>query len=288
MTDQDPLPAVLAAIDRDFPQVVERLEQLVAIPSCSFAGFDPSLVEASARATAAWLSEVGFPESRIIRLPDVLPYVLAKDHRAGPGHPTLVLYAHHDVQPPLRLEAWRTPPFVPTRIGRRLHGRGAADDKGGVAVHAASSWAWNRAAGRPPLNLTVLVEGEEEIGSHHFSQFIDAHHQELGCDALIIADLQNADTGLPSLTTSLRGLVVLELELRALRAPLHSGMWGGAVTDPVQVLCKLIASLTDEHGDLALPGLRDEVRPLSDAEIAGHALLAYDRAHIAGQAGCSH
>jgi acetylornithine deacetylase/succinyl-diaminopimelate desuccinylase-like protein len=196
-----------------------------------------------------------------------------------------VLYAHHDVQPPLREALWRTPPFTPTEIGGRLYGRGAADDKGGIAVHAASAAAWNASAGAPPLNLTVVVEGEEEVGSHHFGEFLAAHAGELAGDCAVIADLQNFDTGLPSLTTSLRGLVALEVELRALRAPVHSGIWGGAVPDPTQALCALLATLSDPRGQIAVEGIAARVRPPSAAEAAAYARLPYDRARFAEQAG---
>ncbi len=278
------LQRVLARVDADFPAVVERLKLMVAIPSCSFPGFDPATVEASAQATADWLGEAGFPSVEILRLPGVNPYVLATDRRAGAGRPTLVLYAHHDVQPPMRAHEWRSPPFTATERDGRLFGRGAADDKGGIAVHAASAAAWNRVRGAPPVNLVVVVEGEEEVGSHHFGDFIARYRDRLACDAVVIADLQNFDTGLPSLTTSLRGLVVLELEARALDAPVHSGMWGGAVVDPALALCRLIASLTDASGALAVDGVAAPT-PLTDIERANLARLPFDRAQMAAQAG---
>ncbi len=275
----------LRAAERAFPDTVQQLKDLVAIPSCSFAGFDPAAVERSAEATVAWLVRAGFPDVRIARLPGVLPYVIAKDHRAGPGRPTVALYAHHDVQPPLREALWRTPPFTAVERDGRRSGRGAADDKGGIAVHAASAAAWNATAGAPPVNLTLVVEGEEEIGSHHFSQFLDAHASELAADCVVIADLQNFDTGLPSLTTSLRGHVGVEVELRALRTPVHSGMWGGAVPDPTQALCRMIASLSDADGRITVDGLTAKVRPPSPAESRAFARLPYDRARFAEQAG---
>ncbi|MBA3845847.1 MAG: M20/M25/M40 family metallo-hydrolase [Planctomycetes bacterium] len=275
------LDRVLAHVDERFDATVERLKYLVRIPSCSFPGFDHAQVEASAVDTVAWLSASGFPDVRIARLPGVLPYVIAKDHRAGPGKPTLLLYAHHDVQPPLREALWRTPVFEPTEIDGRLYARGAADDKAGIAVHCASAAAWNAVAGAPPINLTVLIEGEEEIGSPHFAEFLRAHRADLAADCLVIADLGNYDTGLPSLTTSLRGLVGVEVELRALKAPLHSGIWGGTVPDPTLGLCRLLATLVDSDGRIAIPGLYDDVRPPTAAEIAAWKRLPYHPDHFA-------
>ncbi len=285
---------VLARADSDFPATLERLKTLVRIPSCSFPGFDHSHLEHSAQASVDWLLAAGYPEARIVHLPPdadgkpVFPYVIAKDHRAGPDKPTLLLYAHHDVQPPLREHLWKTPVFEPTEVDGRLFARGAADDKAGIAVHCASAAAWNAVAGKPPLNLTVILEGEEEIGSTHFSQFLDAYLHELKADCLVIADAANFDTGLPSLTTSLRGNIVVEVELKALKAPLHSGMWGGPVPDAVQALCRMVASLSDTEGRIAIPGIHDHVRPLSAQEEALYRRLPYTAKRFAEQAGMLH
>ena len=283
MTHQ--LDAVLARIDADFPATVEQLKKLVRIPSCSFPGYDPLHLQHSAEATAAWLKEAGYPEVRLVTIGGVNPYVIAKDHRAGPGRPTVLLYAHHDVQPPLREAVWRSPAFEPVEREGRLYGRGSADDKAGIALHAAAAAAWNAVAGRPPVNLTVLIEGEEEINSPHFTEFLTAHRAELAADCMVIADLGNVDVGLPALTTSLRGLVVVEVELRALRSPLHSGLWGGVVPDVILALCRLLAQLDDGKGGIAIPGIMDAVKPLDDLDRQGFARIAYDPAVFAGQAG---
>jgi cysteinylglycine-S-conjugate dipeptidase len=285
MTDSSRLSRALQAADRLFPALIEELKKLVRIPSCSFPGFDHSHIERSAEATASLLRWAGYPDVEIVRMKDVFPYVLAFDRRAGPSAPTVLLYAHHDVQPPLREAVWTTPPFEPVERDGRLYARGAADDKAGIMMHVFSAKAWNDVAGRPPVNLTVVIEGEEEIGSPHFADFLRLHRERLKADALVIADLANFDTGLPSLTTSLRGHVAVEVELRALKSPLHSGMWGGAVPDPAMALCKLLASLTDEHGCIAVPGINDAVRAPSAAENADFARLPYDANRFAEQAG---
>ena len=272
--------AIESAIRRaedDLAHTLDHLKALVRIPSCSFPGFDPAHLEASAAYTVGWLTASGYPEARVVRMPGTHPYVIAKDHRAGPGFPTLLLYAHHDVQPPLREALWTSPVFEPTERNGRIYAR--------IAIHCAAAAAWTRTAGAPPINITVIIEGEEETGSHHFSAFLDAHLHELGADALVIADASNFDTGLPSLTTSLRGLVGVEIELKALRAPLHSGMWGGTVPDAVQALCRLIASLSDEHGEIAIPGISAAVRELSALERSAYARLPYDARRFADQAG---
>jgi len=277
--------AAIARAEVDFDATIERLKGLARIPSCSFAGFDHSHLESSAAACVDWMLAAGYPEARVVRMPGVFPYVIAKDHRAGPTKPTVLLYAHHDVQPPLREHLWVSPPFEPTEREGRLYGRGAADDKAGVALHCASAAAWNATAGNPPVNLTVVIEGEEEVGSDHFSAFLDQHLEELRADYLVIADASNFDTGLPSLTTSLRGNIVFELELRALRAPLHSGMWGGPVPDVVMGLCKIIAGLTDDAGKLAIPGIYDHVRSLSALEKALYERLPFTAEKFSEQAG---
>jgi len=277
--------ALRAAVRASFPHTVARLAQAVAIPSCSFPGYPASEVERSAADTAAWLSEAGWPEVRLVRLPGVHPYVLGHDRRAGPTAPTILLYAHHDVQPPMRAEGWTTPAFSPTVRDGRLYGRGAADDKAGIAVHAEALRAWVAVAGQAPVNLTVVIEGEEETGSHHFNDFLAAYRDELRADVLVIADLANAEAGLPSLTTSLRGLVAFEVEVRTLRRPVHSGIWGGAVIDPTLTLCRLLAGLSDAQGNLAVPELLAQVRQISDAERADLARIPTDPARIQADAG---
>jgi len=285
MNASSPSPAaVQAATAAAFPALLDDLRALVRIPSCSFPGFDPVHVEASAAATCALFTRCGWPDARIARLPGVLPYVVASDRRAGPQAPTLLLYAHHDVQPPLREALWTSPPFEPVERDGRLYGRGAADDKAGVVLHAYSGAVWNRLAGQPPCNLIAVIEGEEEIGSEHFGAFLMQHRDELACDALVIADLANYATGLPSLTTSLRGNLVMEVELRALKSPLHSGMWGGPVGDVCGALLRVLGALTDNEGRV-VDALREGIAAPSAAEIASWQRLPFDAAVFAEQAG---
>jgi acetylornithine deacetylase/succinyl-diaminopimelate desuccinylase-like protein len=185
----------------------------------------------------------------------------------APGKPTVLLYAHHDVQPPGREEVWKTPAFEAT-IGPdgRLYGRGAADDKAGVVAHTATVAAWLEGAGKLPVNVKVIIEGEEEIGSSHLYDFVGKYKQRLAADVMVLTDAGNWDTGVPALTVALRGIVVVEVEVRGLEGPLHSGMWGGPIPDPTMGLVRMLSTLVEPNGRIAVPGLYDDVRPLTAVE----------------------
>jgi acetylornithine deacetylase/succinyl-diaminopimelate desuccinylase-like protein len=200
------------------------------------------------------------------------------------GAPTLLLYAHHDVQPPGRLEKWKSPPFTPTVRRGRLYGRGAADDKAGVMVHLAAVAAYLRGAGASPVNLKLIVEGEEEIGSEHLEVFLAKHRKMLAADCMVLTDTANIDTGVPSLTNRLRGIAVVMVNVSALREPLHSGMWGGPVPDPSLAMSKILASLLDAQGRVIVPGFHDGITPPSEGERARLAALPGNEAGFVRQA----
>jgi acetylornithine deacetylase/succinyl-diaminopimelate desuccinylase-like protein len=179
------------------------------------------------------------------------PAVIA--HKAGPeGAPTVLLYAHHDVQPENDHADWDSPPWEPTERDGRLYARGAADDKAGIATHLAAVRIFGDDL---PVSLTMFVEGEEEVGSETLLALLEKHHEELSADVIVIADSGNWDIGVPALTTSLRGLVRLDVEVRTLTHAVHSGMWGGLAPDALMTLSRLIASLHDDQGNLVIEGL---------------------------------
>ncbi len=254
----------------------EALCDLVRIPSISAEGHDPEPVRRSAQATAQLLRGAGLDDVRLLEVEDTHPYVYGAWLSAGHRAPTVLLYAHHDVQPVATADRWHSPPFEPTVRDGRLYGRGAADDKAGIMVHVAAVRSWLEARGGLPVNVKVIVEGEEEIGSPHLAQFLDRHADTLRADVIVLADLVNWKVGVPGLTYSLRGLGEVYVTVRALEQPIHSGMWGGPVPDAVSGLLKALASLTDDRGRPAVAGLHDDVRRPTAEERARFAALDAD------------
>ena len=240
-----------AAVRDVLPSVRADLEALVRIPSVSA---DPSRegdVRRSAEATADLFRDEGFDDVQILSSNGGAPAVVARKP-APAGRPTVLLYAHHDVQPVGDLDAWDSEPFVPTERGDRLYGRGAADDKAGIAAHLAAI----RAHGNDlPVGVTVFVEGEEEVGSPTLAAFLAEHKDLLRADVIVIADSANWDIGAPALTTSLRGLVDVFVEVSTLEHGVHSGLWGGVAPDALTTLVRLLATLHDDEGNVAVEGL---------------------------------
>lgn len=240
-----------AAVGEVLPGVRVNLEGLVRIPSVSAAGFDPSEVRRSAEATAEVLENSGLGSVRLLELDGAHPAVFGQ-HTGPAGAPTVLLYAHHDVQPQGNETDWETPPFEPVERDGRLFGRGTSDDKAGIAMHAAALRAHGAA---PPVGVMAFIEGEEEIGSEHLTEFLERYGELLSADVIVLADLANWRVGEPALTTSLRGLVDCVVEVRTLDHAVHSGMFGGPFPDAVTALARLLATLHDEGGRVAIPGL---------------------------------
>jgi acetylornithine deacetylase/succinyl-diaminopimelate desuccinylase-like protein len=232
------------------PSVRRDLEDLVRIESVWADPARRDEVRRSAQAVATLLSDAGFGDVQIVEEGGA-PAVIAR-HPAPPGAPTVLLYAHHDVQPEGDHAAWVSAPFEPTERDGRLYGRGAADDKAGIATHLAAFRAHD---GQPPVGVTVFVEGEEESGSPSLARLLAAHREELAADVIVIADSDNWSTDVPALTVSLRGLADCVVEVATLDHGLHSGMWGGVVPDALMVLVRLLATLHDDNGNVAVAGL---------------------------------
>jgi cysteinylglycine-S-conjugate dipeptidase len=245
------------------PSARADLEALVRIPSVSADPDAAPYVRASAEAAADLLSRAGLPEVEVVTVPGGQPAVVAR-RPAPPGARTVLLYAHHDVQPPGDSAAWDSDPFQPAERDGRLYGRGAADDKAGLAVHLAALGAHGDEL---PVGVTVLVEGEEEIGSPTLAEFLGAYRDKLPADVVVFADAANWTTDVPALTTSLRGGTTVTVEVRTLHHGVHSGMYGGPVPDALTALCRLLATLHDDRGDVAVPGLvRGTADPLDLTE----------------------
>ncbi|QLL05967.1 dipeptidase [Mycobacterium vicinigordonae] len=234
------------------PSVRNDLEDLVRIDSVWADPARRDQVHRSAQMVAELLLRAGFGDVKTVSEGGA-PAVIAH-HPAPPGAPTVLLYAHHDVQPEGDRSQWHSPPFEPTERDGRLYGRGTADDKAGIATHLAAFRAHD---GRPPVGVTVFVEGEEESGSPSLGRLLSAHRDALAADVIVIADSDNWNTEVPALTVSLRGMADCVVQVDTLDHGLHSGLWGGVVPDALSVLVRLLASLHDDDGNVAVEGLHE-------------------------------
>jgi cysteinylglycine-S-conjugate dipeptidase len=240
-----------AAVQEGSAMVRRDLERLIRIPSVSFPGFDQAEVRRSAEATAEILAASGAQGVRLMEVDEAHPAVLGECLGTGEG-PTVLLYAHHDVQPPGNEADWESPPFEPTERDGRLFGRGSCDDKAGIALHQSTLLAFE---GRPPVDVKVFIEGEEEQGSPHLEPFLEKHGEDLRADVIVLADATNWRVGVPGLTTKLRGLVDCVVEVRTLEHAVHSGMYGGPIPDALTALSRILATLHDDQGNVAIEGL---------------------------------
>lgn len=242
---------VAAAAKAAVPAALDRLGGYLRHPAISCDPAHHADVRALAAKVAADLTALGLDRARVLELPDALPCVAAEWLRA-PGAPTVLIYGHLDLQP-VKGEPWSSPPHEPTVRDGRLYARGAADDMGGWVSHIAAIDAWLRTAGALPVNVKLLVEGEEEIGSPNLERYIDAHPDAFHADVMVLTDCENPSTDIPGLTVSLRGLLECTVRCTALTADIHSGLWGGMVPDVATALITLLARLWDENGRLRAP-----------------------------------
>jgi acetylornithine deacetylase/succinyl-diaminopimelate desuccinylase-like protein len=243
-------------IAADMPRVVEELARLVRIPSIGHPGHDPANVRASAEATRDILAGAGLADTRLLELEGGHPAAFGQS--AGPDRgPSLLLYAHHDVQPEGPADGWTSPPFEPVVRDGRMYGRGAADDKSGVVIHAAALRALGLHEGAaPPVTVKVLVEGEEECTTAHLPDLVRGNADLLRADVAVVGDGGNYRNGLPTLGTSIRGVTDCIVAVRVLPQAQHSGTYGGPIPDALTILCRMLATLHDDDGNVAIPGLR--------------------------------
>ena len=245
---------ITARLDAAVPQSLADLAELVAIPSISSQPEHEPDVRRSAQWVVDHLLELGATDARIVQEGGA-PAVIA--HFPAPaGKPTVCLYSHHDVQPIGDPAGWTTPAFVATERGGRLYGRGSSDDKGGVAAHLLALRAWD---GKPPIGVTLFIEGEEEVGSPTVATIIERHREELAADAFLILDSNNWEPGQPAFTSTLRGVVDCVVRVATLEHGVHSGEFGGVVPDALMALSRLLATLHDDRGNVAVAGLTSSV-----------------------------
>ncbi|MEI7852167.1 MAG: M20/M25/M40 family metallo-hydrolase [Planctomycetota bacterium] len=254
-----------AWIDNNHASLVSDLRDLVKIPSISTDGEHQKEIELSAEAVCQQMKKAGLNNVEILRTGDSNPFAYG-EWLGAPNQPTLFLYSHHDVQPINYEHLWLSPPWELTAREGRLFGRGAADDKGASVAQLAAIASWLKTACKLPVNIKMLVEGEEEVGSKNLVKFFSENRSRIQADIIVVCDTENIRVGLPSITYSLRGIVTLLVEVKSALIPVHSGMAGGAFADSALALTKVLSRLCWEDGPIPVQGFYDSVKPLTDSE----------------------
>jgi acetylornithine deacetylase/succinyl-diaminopimelate desuccinylase-like protein len=272
----------IAFIRANRERYLRELTSWIACPSISADPAHAGDVRASAETAAALMRASGLSGEVLETAGHPVAY---GEWLGAPGAPTILIYGHHDVQPADPLELWTTPPFEANVRDGKIYGRGSVDDKGQVLMHLAAIEAHLRVNGRLPVNVKVVVEGEEEIQSPNFEAFLARERERLACDVVVVSDTAVFAEDVPSLTVSLRGVVHVEVTVHGPSTDLHSGYFGGVVRNPLEALAQMLASLKDDTGHVAVPGFYDGVRELTHAERAEYARLPYDEAREAGLLG---
>jgi acetylornithine deacetylase/succinyl-diaminopimelate desuccinylase-like protein len=258
-----PIPADLAAhCDAHDARALDELFAFLRIPSVSARSEHKPDCAAAAQFVADALTRIGFT----VTIEPTLghPIVVGEWRQAPAGAPTLLIYGHYDVQPAEPLELWTSPPFEPAVRDGRIYARGSVDDKGQLYLHIKALEAHLAARGTLPVNVIVLAEGEEEVGSENLEAFLEREKARLACDAVVISDSTMFAPGIPSILSSLRGMAYLQIDVRGANGDLHSGMYGGAVVNPAMALARILATMHDDRGRIAIAGFYDRVKPFPD------------------------
>jgi acetylornithine deacetylase/succinyl-diaminopimelate desuccinylase-like protein len=256
---------------------LDELKEFLRIPSVSTDPAHAGDVRKAAEWVSGQLTGSGFNQVEIIDSPGRHPLVYA-EWLDAPGQPTLLIYGHYDVQPAEPLDEWISPPFEPTVRDGNIYARGAVDDKGQTLLLIKALEGFLKTTGKLPVNVKVLIEGEEEVGGDHIRQFVTGNHQRLAADAALICDTEMFAPDLPTICTGLRGIIYGELVVEGARTDLHSGVYGGAAPNAVEAAAQIIASLKDRSGRILIPGIYDKVRPPSAAERAAWDQLPFNEA----------
>jgi len=261
-------------LDENQERFLHGLEQALRIPSVSAQPQHREDVKRCAEHFADRLRALGMTRVEVVKTPG--HPVVYGEWLGAPGQPTALVYGHYDVQPVEPLELWETPPFEPTVRDGKVFARGAVDDKGQVFMHLDAIEAHMKVNGRLPINLKLVIEGEEEVGSVHLEAFLTEHRSELDADVIVVSDTAMLGPDQPALCYALRGILYTEIEVQGPSGDLHSGHYGGAVGNPANVLCAMIAALKDGDGRITVPGFYDKVRPITPAEREAYRRLPFD------------
>ena len=269
--------AVDSYLEANAARFEEELKQLIRIPSISAQPTHNADTRRAAEFIRDNLRAMGVDAGLVETAGHPLVYGERLD---APGRPTILVYGHYDVQPPEPLEPWLSPPFEPTERDGNLYARGATDDKGQMFTHLKAAEAWLKTVGKLPVNVKFLIEGEEEVGGVNLEKYVPANRDKLACDCAVISDTSQFGPGMPAITYGLKGLAYYELNIQGADRDLHSGTYGGAVSNPINALAMILASLRGSDGRIRVPGFYDDVRPLADWERAEFGKLPFSEAEF--------